>query len=126
MSHYYAITLAASRDHKPWRPQTEILKAISDKPFSEWDDITGVRELIHDELSRCGCPKVIVEACRVKGEENVRLMVFVPKRANLWDLSPSWYQLTLSLDRISDGLSLWGINDVKVEVWETDFHLQVM
>ena len=126
MSHYCAITLSASRDHKPWRPQTEILEAISDKPFSDWVDITGVRELIHGELSRCGCPEVTVEACRVKGEENVRLMVFVPKRANLWDLSPSWYQLTLSLGKISDRLSLLGINDVKVEVWETDFDLQVI
>ncbi|RBR15633.1 uncharacterized protein FIESC28_07274 [Fusarium coffeatum] len=119
MQFYHAVSLTASCDHRPWRPETEILEAVSDKPFSEWADITGVREFIHDELSRFGCSKVTVEACRVTGEENFRLMVFMPKRVHQWNLSLSRY-------RISNRLSLWGITDVKVEIWETDFHLQVI
>lgn len=123
---YYAVSLATSYDHEPWRPETEILEAVSDKPFSEWDDITGVREFIHKEIARAGLSKMTIEACRVKGEENVRLMVFVLERVDLWGVSPSWSQLTLALSRISDRLSVLGINDVKVEIWETDFHLQVI
>nr|CEG05661.1 unnamed protein product [Fusarium clavum] len=121
---YHAVCLATSLDHKQWIPETESLEAVSDKPFNEWVDITGVREFIHHEISSIGTRKVTIEACRVKGERNIRLMAFVLKKDNPWILSI--YELSHSLARISGRLSSMGIDDVKVEVWETDFHLMVV
>ncbi|RFN45060.1 hypothetical protein FIE12Z_10678 [Fusarium flagelliforme] len=126
MACYYAFPFGYSRDHRPWFPESEVLEAVSDKPFSQWVDITGVREFIQDEISRLARRKVTIEACRVKGERNVRLMAFMLMEDNSWLFSPSLYDLSTSLERISDRLSSMGINDVKIEVWETDFHLMVM
>jgi hypothetical protein len=51
-------------------------------------------------------------------------MAFVLKKDNPWILSI--YELSHFLARISGRLSSMGIDDVKVEVWETDFHLMVV
>jgi hypothetical protein len=113
---------------KPWDGAINNLEAVSHKRFSQWKDVTGIRQKIYHLFS--DIPGTSMEVCRLKDtpkdEKAVKLMVLVPPvDADEMEACPRTHKIVGAALGTCSLLGEIGIDDVEVEVWEANFTLLV-